>query len=61
VGTSPSFATTNLSGKLLFVANQGSNTISVFGVNADGTLQTIGGSPFPAGAIASPSGIANIN
>jgi 6-phosphogluconolactonase len=35
--------------RLLFAVNQGSDTIAVFRVRPDGTLQTLTGSPFPSG------------
>lgn len=34
---------------LLFAVNGHSNTIAVFNINADGTLTTVNGSPFPSG------------
>src|SRR5256885_5826243 len=36
-------------GSLLYAVNGGSNTIAGFTINADGTLTTVSGSPFPSG------------
>ena len=36
-------------GQYLFVSNQASNDVSVFAVNANGSLTLVAGSPFPAG------------
>jgi 6-phosphogluconolactonase len=36
---------------LLYVANKGSNTVSGFSINADGTLIAVSGSPFAAGNV----------
>jgi YVTN family beta-propeller protein len=36
-------------GKFLFTANQGSNNVSGFTINADGSLTAMSGSPFTAG------------
>ena len=36
-------------GRFLLAANSGSNTIAVFSINADGSLTTVPGSPFPSG------------
>ena len=36
-------------GSLLYAVNGGSNTIAAFTINADGTLTTVPGSPFPSG------------
>jgi DNA-binding beta-propeller fold protein YncE len=35
--------------KLLFAVNQGSDTLAVFHVHPDGSLQPVAGSPFPSG------------
>ncbi len=40
---------TNPAGTLLYAVNGHSNTISAFTINADGTLTTLRGSPFPSG------------
>ncbi|MGH8138801.1 MAG: lactonase family protein [Steroidobacteraceae bacterium] len=40
---------TNAERTLLFAVNPGSNTIAVFRIHADGTLQHVEGSPFPSG------------
>ena len=37
--------------KRLFAVNQGSHTISVFDIGADGTLKAVDGSPFPSGGL----------
>ena len=39
----------NKAGTLLFAVNGHSNNISSFKINADGTLTTVSGSPFPSG------------
>ena len=36
-------------GRLLFAVNGGSNTVAVFSINPDGSLETVPGSPFPSG------------
>jgi hypothetical protein len=36
-------------GHFLFAVNGGSNTVAVFGINPDGTLTPVPGSPFPSG------------
>ena len=41
--------------RLLFAVNQGSDTIAVFHVAADGTLTAVAGSPFPSGGFAPAS------
>jgi 6-phosphogluconolactonase (cycloisomerase 2 family) len=41
--------------KLLFAVNQGSDTIAVFNVAADGSLTPVQGSPFPSGGMAPAS------
>ncbi len=43
---------------LLFVSNQGSNSVTVFAVAADGSLTLVPGSPFDAGFGDSPDGMA---
>lgn len=51
-GTTPTGVlamTTASSTNVLFVANQGSNNISVFDINPDGSLTQVTGSPFSAG------------
>ncbi len=49
-GTQPAAVLTDTACKFVFVANQGSNNISVFSVrSSDGFLTPIVGSPFPAG------------
>jgi hypothetical protein len=35
--------------RLLFAVNQGSDTVAVFHIAADGSLQAVAGSPFPSG------------
>jgi Lactonase, 7-bladed beta-propeller len=40
---------TNAEHTLLFAVNPGSNTIAVFNIHADGSLQHVAGSPFPSG------------
>jgi 6-phosphogluconolactonase len=59
LGTSPK-GLALLSNKFLYVANSQANTISIFNVNSDGTLN-LNGSPIPAGtgpdaAVIDPSG-----
>ncbi|UZR29739.1 lactonase family protein [Methylococcus mesophilus] len=44
--------------KTLFVSNQDSNTIAVFGVDAAGDLALVPGSPFPSGGSYKPGGMA---
>ena len=39
----------NPAGTMLFAVNGGSDTIAVFGINNDGTLTPVEGSPFPSG------------
>jgi DNA-binding beta-propeller fold protein YncE len=39
----------NASGTMLFAVNSGSNTIAVFNIQHDGTLEPVNGSPFPSG------------
>jgi len=41
--------TENSSGTLLFAVNSGSNTIAVFNIHPDGSLNPVSGSPFPSG------------
>jgi 6-phosphogluconolactonase (cycloisomerase 2 family) len=36
-------------GRLLFAVNGGSNTVAVFSINPDGSLEAVPGSPFPSG------------
>ncbi len=38
-------------GRLLFAVNGGSNTIAVFQIHKNGTLQPVQGSPFPSGGV----------
>ncbi|HEU5453138.1 MAG TPA: beta-propeller fold lactonase family protein, partial [Terriglobales bacterium] len=57
VGINPLAMAIDPGGKFLFVANQGSNTVSVFTIDrSNGVLAEVSGSPFATGA--SPSGIA---
>lgn len=50
-GSQPAAVLTDAGCKFVFVANQGSNSISVFSVNSSsGLLTPVPGSPFPAGA-----------
>lgn len=51
-GTTSVALATDSAGKFLFVANQGSNNVSAFKINANGTLTAVGGSPF--GGLAAP-------
>ena len=37
--------------RFLYVTNEGSNTITGFAVQADGSLKTVPGSPFPSGGV----------
>lgn len=56
-GVNPVAMATDPGGKFLFVANQGSNSISVFSIDrATGILAEVSGSPFATGA--APAGIA---
>ncbi len=48
-GTKPVAVTSGGAGAFLLAANQGSNNVSGFLVNADGTLTAMAGSPFTAG------------
>jgi len=50
VGTDPVALAVDAAGKLLFVANRGSNNISVFTIQSGTTLTEAAGSPFPTGA-----------
>ncbi len=43
--------TVNAEHTLLFAVNAGSNTIAVFQIGANGSLQPVAGSPFPSGGI----------
>ena len=47
VGTNPVALAVDAGGNFLFVANKGSNSISVFSIVSDGTLSEVKGSPFP--------------
>src|ERR1700722_16440044 len=42
----------NASGTLLFAVNSGSNTVAVFNIHPDGSLNPVSGSPFPSGGSA---------
>ena len=42
---------TNPEGTLLFAVNSGSNSIAVFHINSNGSLEPVAGSPFPSGGI----------
>ncbi|MEA2170028.1 MAG: hypothetical protein QOF76_3328, partial [Solirubrobacteraceae bacterium] len=46
---------TNATHTLLFAVNQGSDTVAVFHIAADGSLSAVRGSPFPSGGIAPAS------
>ena len=46
VGTNPVAMAVDAGGNFLFVANKGSNSISVFSIVSDGTLSEVKGSPF---------------
>jgi 6-phosphogluconolactonase (cycloisomerase 2 family) len=48
-GTKPIAAAVAGGNKYLYVANQGSNNVSAYVVNADGSLAGVSGSPFAAG------------
>jgi len=51
-GNSPNDIAVDFSGKFVYVANGGSNDVSVFSINAvTGALTQITGSPFAAGAV----------
>jgi 6-phosphogluconolactonase len=57
----PSALAVTPSGTFLFAANSADNNVSVLGINADGTLSNISGSPFLAGtnpisAVVHPNG-----
>jgi 6-phosphogluconolactonase len=56
VGTNPVALAINSAGNLLFVANRGSNNISVFTIASGTTLSPAPGSPFPT--VASPVALA---
>ena len=61
VGANPSDIATDLTGKFIYIANDGDNTISAFAVDPTGLLSTIPGSPFaidggPVGLSVDPSG-----
>ena len=47
--------TVNTARTLLFAVNQGSDTIAVFHIAADGSLTPLAGSPFPSGGVAPAS------
>ena len=60
-GANPLAAAVDPSGKFLFVANEGDNTLSAYAIGAAGELSAITGSPFsvgnqPQGVTADPSG-----
>jgi len=46
---SPQGIAVDTGGRFVFAANNESNSIAVLAVQADGTLETVGGSPFPVG------------
>lgn len=48
-GTNPVSVAVGANGKFLFTANQGSDNVSGFTINADGTLTAMSGSPFASG------------
>lgn len=50
VGSKPVALAVNAAGTLLFVANQGSDKVSVFTIQSGTTLSEVAGSPFPTGA-----------
>ena len=54
-GINPVALAMDSGGKLLFVANQGSSTISVFSVGSGASLTEVGGSPFAVTNLLSPS------
>ncbi len=49
-GTNPVSVAVGANGKFLFVANKGSNNLTGFSINSDGTLSAMSGSPFTTGA-----------
>lgn len=55
-GLNPLSMVMDSNGKFVFVANQGSNSVSVFSVDGSGLLTEITGSPFPTSP--GPSGLA---
>ena len=58
VGASPLAMITDSAGKLVFVANQGDSTVSVFTINRDTGALSAAGNPVPTAPATGPSGLA---
>ncbi len=58
-GTTPRSVSLNKSGNTLFTANEGTGTISSFGISGNGALAAVAGSPFTGPANVSALGVDN--
>jgi len=54
----PLLAGISASGKFVFVANTGDNSLSAYSIDSTGTLTPVTGSPIPLGSTAQPSSVA---